>query len=190
MDGLRIVLFLGLVFHKGLWEILKRRDGESRVRGDASKGRGRWVIKTTKAIILVFLILQTLFLNVFPISHDGTTLRIIGTAIFFLGLGTAVIGRIELGKNWADLEDYRVMSEQSLVTSGIYGYIRHPIYTGDILLLIGLEMALNSWLVLAVAIPLLFVVRQVLAEEALLSQRLPGYDAYCRQTKMFIPFVL
>jgi protein-S-isoprenylcysteine O-methyltransferase Ste14 len=104
-------------------------------------------------------------------------------------LGTAVLGRVQLGKNWIDLEDYRVLPEQSLTTKGIYRYIRHPIYSGDILLLTGLELALNSWLVVVVFVPMIVAVKQALAEEALLARVFPAYGEYCRRTKRFIPFI-
>jgi protein-S-isoprenylcysteine O-methyltransferase Ste14 len=110
--------------------------------------------------------------------------------IFFVGLTLAILGRLQLGKNWLDLEDARVRSDQSLVTGGVYAYVRHPIYGGDILLLFGLQLALNSWLVLAIVIPLVIVIRQVLAEETLLLRAFPGYVSYCARTKRFIPFVV
>ena len=190
VDIFRVILFLGLILHKLLWEVLKRRDRGSGVRQQSSKGPGRRLIKFVKGAVLVFLALQTLFLDLFPLSDQPTSLRMIGTAIYAVGLATAMTGRLQLGKNWVDLEDYQFLPEQSLVTNGLYRYIRHPIYTGDILLLVGLELALNSWLVLAVSLPLLIVIRQALAEEALLSQAFHDYDVYCKRTKRFIPFVI
>jgi len=185
-----LILFLGLMLHKLLWEVLKRRDKDSGVRQQSSKEPGRSPIKFAKGIVLAFLAFQTLFLDLFPISDQPTPLRTIGTAIYVVGLATAMIGRLQLGKNWVDLEDYQLLPEQSLVTNGLYRYIRHPIYAGDILLLVGLELALNSWLVLGVSIPLLIVIRQASAEEALLSQAFPDYNAYCNRTKRFIPFII
>ena len=76
------------------------------------------------------------------------------------------------------------------MSNGIYGIVRHPIYTGDVLLLLGLELALNSWLVLGVIAVILVVIKQSLAEETLLSERLSGYREYCVKTKMFIPYLL
>jgi protein-S-isoprenylcysteine O-methyltransferase Ste14 len=189
MDPLRVILFLGLVFHKLLWELLKRRDGMTRVRRQSSGFLAKWLIKPLKALVLAFFVFQTLFLDLFPIVEHPFALRAMGTLIYFIGLGTAVLGRMQLGKNWVDLEDYQVLREQSLTINGIYGYIRHPIYTGDIVLLIGLQLALNSWLVLAVLIPLGIVVKQALAEEAVLSEGFPAYQAYCKRTKRFIPFI-
>ena len=81
--------------------------------------------------------MQVLFLDLFPISEQPGSLKLVGLAIFLLGLFIAVIGRWRLGRNWVDLEDYQVSSGQSFVKSGIYRYIRHPIYSGDILLLLG-----------------------------------------------------
>jgi protein-S-isoprenylcysteine O-methyltransferase Ste14 len=189
VEILRLILFLGLVFHKVLWEIMKRRDS-SGILPQHFKMPFKSLVKFFKVIVLVFLVVQTLFLNLLPIVDRPSGLRIVGTTIYFVGLAIALIARLQLGKHWADIEDCRVVSGQSLITSGIYRYIRHPIYAGDITLLAGLELALNSWVVLGIFIPLLFVIRQALAEEALLSQVFPEYDAYGSQTKRFIPFIV
>ncbi|HEV8525468.1 MAG TPA: hypothetical protein VGQ71_13300, partial [Terriglobales bacterium] len=66
---------------------------------------------------------------------------------------------------------------------------RHPIYVGDLLLLVGLELALNSWLVMAVLGLVPFVLRKAILEERILAERLPGYGEYIRRTKRFIPYV-
>ncbi len=190
MDILRIILFLGLAFHKLVWEILKRDQPQKSTRQPLPRKPGVWLVKAVKVMALLFLIVQTLFLDIFPISSRPSLLRLIGTAVYLVGLAIAIIGRLQLGKNWANLEDYQVLSEQALVTGGIYKYIRHPIYTGDMLLLLGLELALNSWLVLSVVLVVIVVVRQALAEEVLLSTVFPGYDAYRKRTKMFIPGVV
>lgn len=188
---LRALLVLGLGVHKLVWEVLKRREGAPEAQEQPSITPLNRLVKLFKVAVLVGIVIQTLFLPDFPpIADDPTALRIIGTIIYVLGLATAIIGRLQLGENWANLEDYQVMSDQSLVTRGIYGHIRHPIYGGDMLLLLGLELALNSWLFLGI-IPLFFIVsRQVEAEEAILSHAFPGYSDYTQRTKRFIPYIL
>lgn len=188
-DALRLVMLLGLVAHKGLWEILKRRDG---ARGSAppSVSRSVRLVKLVKMAVLALLLVQTVCLEVLPIMREPGTLRLVGAGIFVVGLATAMSARVQLGRNWADLEDARLLPEQSVVEHGIYRYIRHPIYTGDLLLLVGLQLGLNSWLVLAVGLLTVVVVRRTLAEEALLARQLPGYRTYCARTKRFIPFVV
>lgn len=185
--ALRLVLFLGLVGHKFLWEVLKRRD--RRPRPGPTPPRRR-IVKLAKGGLLAFVTVQTLALDFLPITGHSTLPSLAGTLLYVAGLATAVIGRLQLGRNWVDLEEYRVLPDQSLVTHGIYRYIRHPIYSGDVLLLLGLELALGSWLVVGVAVPLAVAIRQALAEEALLAATFPGYRAYCARTKRFIPFVV
>lgn len=186
---LRLVLVSGLIFHKLIWEVMKKK-GNPGSPHPPFRVSFKSVVKLLKVIVLAFLVLQTLFLDLFPISGHPALLRVIGTGLFFMGVAVAVAARLQLGKNWVNIEDYQVLPKQSLITGGIYRYVRHPIYAGDILLLVGLELALNSWLVLAVFIPLFVVIRQALDEEALLSRVFPDYAAYCIRTKRFIPFLL
>jgi protein-S-isoprenylcysteine O-methyltransferase Ste14 len=105
------------------------------------------------------------------------------------GLATAILGRLHLGSNWVDLEDARVLPDQKVISNGVYRFIRHPIYAGDLLLVTGLQLALNSWLVLGAGLLSLVVARRAAAEEKLLAISLPDYAAYKRRTKRFIPFV-
>ena len=186
-DLLRVLLFLGLVLHKAVWEVLKRADPPPR---RAAMPHRLQLIKALKLLVLAFLLVQTLFLDVLPISTAPGQLQLLGGVLYLLGLGIAVTARVQLGRNWLDLESFDVRPEQTIVDRGIYRYVRHPIYTGDLLLVTGLELALNSWLVLAVVPLALFVVKQVSAEETLLSRTFPSYARYCAGTKRFIPFVV
>jgi protein-S-isoprenylcysteine O-methyltransferase Ste14 len=117
-------------------------------------------------------------------------IKSVGLCLYLLGLTTAILGRLHLGDNWVDLEEYQVIPQQALVTRGIYRFIRHPIYAGDLFLILGLQLALNSWLLLMV-IPLFVIVfRQTSAEEIVLAQAFPDYKDYCRRTKRFVPFLI
>lgn len=188
MIYLRLFLLAGLLCHKLVWEALKPARGQAAAAAPASLAKR--VVKLGKAAFLIFLLVQTLFLDLLPISQAPAAIRTVGVVLFIGGLALALAGRIQLGRNWANLEDYQVESEQALVTGGVYRYIRHPIYSGDIIMLVGLELALSSWLVLIIVVPLLVVMKQARAEEALLAGHFRDYDAYRRRTKRFIPFVM
>lgn len=190
MDIVRVSLALGMVAHKLLWEVLRRQNGAGSSGQSTAPLGARGLVKGVKAAVLLFLLIQTLFLDILPIASQPSLVRSLGIILYFGGLATAMLGRVQLGNNWVDLEDYQVLDEQQLVTQGIYRYMRHPIYTGDILLLIGLELALNSWLVVATALPLVVVIRQALHEDVLLARAFPGYSTYCTRTKRFIPFIV
>jgi protein-S-isoprenylcysteine O-methyltransferase Ste14 len=190
MDLLRLVLFGGLVGHKLFWEYMRLRDPRPQPAKRLTLPWKKRLVKHGKAAVLVLLLVQTLFLNVLPIAPEPGLLRWAGLLFFALGLGVAIAGRYQLGRSWANIEDEQHRHGQQLVHHGIYRYIRHPIYAGDVLLLIGLELALNSWLVLAVLVPLLISIRQALAEETVLVQVVEGYADYRKRTKRFIPFVV
>jgi protein-S-isoprenylcysteine O-methyltransferase Ste14 len=190
MMAFRLVLFSGLLFHKLLWEVLKRRHAPPRSPKAAPKSAPLRIVKAFKVAVLGLLMCQVLFLNVLPISRRPAPLRRLGAALYLVGLVMAVTGRVQLGRNWADLEDSQVGPDQAVVTAGIYRLIRHPIYVGDTLLLAGLQLALNSWLALLSLGVVALIVKRAAAEETMLSQVLPAYAAYRDGTKRFIPFMV
>ena len=189
---LRIYLLAGLIGHKLLWEVLKRRRGGPTAAPAPPKPLRVRAVKAVKTAILLGILAQTLVPTdwmPFPIAAEPFWLRVTGVAIYTFGLLIAVLGRTQLGENWSDIETATVLREQQVVSRGVYGYIRHPIYVGDLLLLYGLELALNSWLVLGVVALTPIVLRQAIREEKMLEQQLRGYAEYRAATKRFIPFV-
>jgi protein-S-isoprenylcysteine O-methyltransferase Ste14 len=80
---------------------------------------------------------------------------------------------------------------QTVITTGPYQYVRHPMYAGALFLFLGTPLLLGSWygmLLTLLFLPALFV-RAVL-EERTLFQELPGYGAYMAQTRYrLIPYV-
>jgi protein-S-isoprenylcysteine O-methyltransferase Ste14 len=183
---LRIYLLAGLVFHKAVWEIMKRRAKAS--AAENSPPPKAKALSALKVAILIAIIVQTLVPDVFPIVKEPANLRIAGLILYTLGLVIAVSARIQLGMNWSDIEKSFVTDSHALVARGLYRFVRHPIYTGDTMLLAGLELALNSWGVAAVVPLVIYVRMQAMKEERKLLASLPGYEQYYRHTSRFIPF--
>lgn len=183
----RVFLLGGLVFHKAVWETLKRRD---RMAPRVVRTLTSQFLAAVKLGILCGMVVQTFLPDVFPIRQDPGRLRIFGILLYTAGLLVAVVARLQLGRNWSDIEKSAVGDDHALVSHGIYRYIRHPIYAGDLLLLAGFELALNSWLVLAVAALAAYVGQKAVHEEKVLKITVPGYEIYCRTTSRFIPFLL
>jgi protein-S-isoprenylcysteine O-methyltransferase Ste14 len=188
---IRIYLLGGLILHKAVWEVLKRRSGlqpATAASASAPPLKTR-LLSLLKIAILAGIVAQTLAPEIAPISNQPHTLRAVGVAIYTLGLMMAIVARCQLGRNWSDIEKSRVKHDHMLVAHGIYRWVRHPIYAGDLLLLLGLQLALNSWAVLGV-LPLALYVRQKAAgEERDLARTLAGYDDYRRRTARFLPFL-
>ena len=187
---LRVYLLFGLILHKFTWEILKNRRTIAANKGGQQQSTRVRLVKLAKLAILLGILLQTVTPTVLPILAQPFMLRVVGFIVYTLGLVTAISARLELGNNWLDIEQARVMARHDVVATGIYRFIRHPIYVGDLLLLSGLELALNSWLVLGVAILTPLVLTLAIREERMLVQSLPGYEAYCKKTKRFVPLLI
>jgi protein-S-isoprenylcysteine O-methyltransferase Ste14 len=182
---LRAWLLAGLVFHKVVWEIMKlRKGGAPTRRGLSLKAR---LFSLVKVVILASLIVQIFVPDIFPISQNPAMLRASGAVLYTFGLLLAVTARIQLGMNWSDIEKSRVVEGHRLVARGLYRYVRHPIYTGDLILLAGFELALNSWAVLGVAAVALYVRKQAIGEERKLLSSLQGYEKYYQETSRFVP---
>lgn len=180
MTLLSLYLIAGLVFHKLVWEVLKRRQ-PGRVRAPFKP------VKAVKIAALAGLLAQPFLPSILPLAPQPGFAQPLGLLFFTAGLAVAVLARLQLGRNWSDVESATVLPGQQLVADGIYGRIRHPIYTGDVLLVAGYELALNSWLVLLVLPLAAWVWRKAVAEERLLAAQLQGYDAYLRTSGRFVP---
>ena len=186
----RIYLLSGLIFHKAVWIVMKRRGKATAAPKARSRQPQVLLARTAKLAILIMIAVQIFLDDVFPILGEPFALRIAGGLLYSLGLITAVLGRIQLGNSWSDIEVGDVAVEHQVVSNGLYRYIRHPIYIGDLLLLVGLELSLNSWLVCAAVALIPPVLFRAIQEEGPLREMLPGYDEYARHTKRFIPFIV
>ena len=80
--------------------------------------------------------------------------------------------------------------EPELVTSGPYGLVRHPIYSGIVVAGLGTAVALSwAWLA-AVVLAGVYFIYSATVEERYLTEQFPDeYPAYKRSTKMLVPYV-
>ncbi len=85
----------------------------------------------------------------------------------------------------------KVEEGQTVVDTGLYGIVRHPMYAVTILLFLMIPLILGSWYALIAFgfYPVIIIVR-LKDEEALLTAELPGYEAYKQKVKYrLIPFI-
>jgi protein-S-isoprenylcysteine O-methyltransferase Ste14 len=120
---------------------------------------------------------------------NGPVLGGIGLALWAAGLGLAVWARLYIGRNWGMPMTKR--EHPDLVTSGPYRYVRHPIYTGMILALLGTALATTWYALIAVAALAGVFIYSATREERFLAEEFPdSFPAYKARTKMLVPFVL
>ncbi len=115
---------------------------------------------------------------------------VVGLALVVLGLGFATWARVDLGRNWSAAVTLK--RDHELVRSGPYRWVRNPIYTGILIALAGSALARGRWSgVLAVAIAFGSFWYKARLEERVMHDAFGAeYDAYRREVKSLIPFVL
>jgi protein-S-isoprenylcysteine O-methyltransferase Ste14 len=111
-----------------------------------------------------------------------------GAVIATLGAILAFTARAVIGRNWGSPATRK--TDTQLVTGGPYSLIRHPIYSGVLLMMIGTAIGLTPvwWLVAAAAGT--YFISSARAEERFMTERFPDlYPAYRARTKMLVPFI-
>jgi protein-S-isoprenylcysteine O-methyltransferase Ste14 len=112
-----------------------------------------------------------------------------GATFVLLGIGLAVYARAYLGRNWGMPMSRK--EEPELVTGGPYAFVRHPIYTGIMLALLGSAMGETPLFALMLVVFAPYFVYSARREEELMCEQFPAqYPDYMRRTKMIVPFVL
>jgi protein-S-isoprenylcysteine O-methyltransferase Ste14 len=158
----------------------------------AKGGRTRWARFAGARVAIIIAALLLLRLKVFKEHHgitDNPWLQGIGVAIFVLGLALAVWARVYIGRNWG--MPMTEKADPELVTTGPYSTIRHPIYTGIILALIGTTIAVSLYWLLAVVLIGAYFLYSAVMEERYMAGVFPDtYPRYKQSTKMLIPFIL
>lgn len=121
---------------------------------------------------------------------SGQALRILACIITFVGLAVSVWSRLTLGPNWSATVTYR--EDHELIQRGPYRFVRHPMYTGFLLMVAGTAVNLGDASSLAaLTISCLGTCWKLNREETLLSKHFPdAYQRYKSHTKALIPFVL
>lgn len=120
-----------------------------------------------------------------PASLAGAVavLLLMGGAVYLF-----VASSSALGKNWS--LEARMRTDHQLVRDGPYARVRHPIYLGMLLFLLGLAVAFGHWLQLAFALPLFLAgtaIRTRLEDRLLESQFGPEFRDYAQATPALIP---
>jgi len=158
----------------------------------AKAGRSRWTqfAGVRVGIIVVALLLIRLgVVKVYGAATGNPWLLGTGLAVFALGLALAVWARVYLGRNWGMPMSQK--TDPELVTTGPYGRVRHPIYSGIILAMVGTAIAVSPyWLIAAAILGAYFLVSAVVEERTMARLFPAAYPPYKRATKMLIPYIL
>lgn len=133
-----------------------------------------------------FLLLGVLLREVWNGGRAALLWLMIGGVLVAVGAAIAGLGSRRLGR---ELRTHPAPSDMAVLrTDGAYRFVRHPIYTGVLLLASGFAVVAGTVLA-AVTFVALVVLLSLKArfEERLLADRFPGYREYARRTPRFVP---
>jgi protein-S-isoprenylcysteine O-methyltransferase Ste14 len=140
---------------------------------------------------LVWGVRRPMFTPIFatsaPVSIVASVLAI-AAAVSSVWLVVAAVNT--LGKEWSLTA--RLVEGHKLATTGAYAYVRHPIYTGMLGMLVATGLAMSHWIALLAALGVFFVGTRirVLREEKLLREAFgPEFEDYARRVRAIVPGV-
>lgn len=192
----RAWVIVGLIFAGSVWSVvsLPRELLEERLKPPVQKGQpalDRVVLSLFLAAFAGLLVVTPL--DVFRwhlLSRPPALASWIGLAMFGVGWWIAYLGLRE-NAFAAPVIKYQVERHQSVVSTGVYSVVRHPMYAGGLLLMVGLPLWLESYAgALFTIVIVALLTARIMLEERFLRDELPGYTDYMQQVRYrLVPFL-
>lgn len=142
----------------------------------------------TLAVLILLILLHVPLASRHNLDTTNAVSETVGFVVYLLGLALAIWARLNLGRNWG--MPMTLKDDPELVTSGPYKYIRHPIYSGILLAILGTAVAVNLfWLYVFIGISVYFIYSATVEEKIMEKQFPAKYLAYKKKSKMLVPFI-
>lgn len=159
-------------------ELLKRR---LKAGAAAEKERSQKIIQTLASFIFIGFLVTPGFDHRFKWSDVPVGLVITGE--IFVVLGFFIVFRVYRENTYTSAV-IEIAENQTVISTGPYAVVRHPMYSGALLMLLFTPLALGSfWDFLFVILIYIVIIWRLLNEEKFLIKNLPGYSAYCEKTR-------
>src|SRR6266542_3055407 len=175
-----------------VYPVIKRSVGNQTSKGEESKH-----VRRQHVLVILLLLFWGVILFFLPLADRRSIgvmivsqeTRWLGLVLFGLGLATILTARVTLGRMYS--LEVTLQKSHQLITTDLYRYIRHPIYSGVIIQALGFSLVFRSWIGLAAMIPVAaFFLLRIKDEEAVLQKQFgPQWKAYYERTWGFIPYL-
>lgn len=185
-------LFIGILFGPmfiaGIWltfrspELLRRR-----LNAKEQQNEQKWVVALSGLLFVsVFIVAGLNYRFGWLLMPEWTTY--VATAFFFIGY--ALYAEVLRENVWLS-RTIEVQQDQKVIDTGLYGIVRHPMYSATLLLFLSMPLVLNS--LYSFALMLLYIpiiVKRIRNEETVLVRELKGYSEYKQRVKYrLIPYI-
>ncbi|HQE93668.1 MAG TPA: isoprenylcysteine carboxylmethyltransferase family protein [Anaerolineae bacterium] len=184
-----VVLSLGLGV---VYQALTTPEG---IRGGKEETGQRVARQTVVKIVIILVMYAGLVLLPFAdrrnlcVWRNREVWRWVGLLSVALGFGLVLWSGIVLGRFYS--ADVTLQKDHHLITTGLYGVLRHPRYLGVLLTTLGMALLFRSWVGLLAFVPMLGVILfRIYDEEALLRQTFGAeWETYCQRSKRLLPYI-
>jgi len=123
------------------------------------------------------------------LTPHNTATGVLAVAVCLLGLAICLWSRWTLAGNWSS--DVRFKQDHQLIKTGPYRFVRHPIYTGFLLMCVAPAIqwgSLHCWVGFALVAASLWI--KLKQEESLMLRYFPEYADYRKEVKALVPFLI
>ena len=185
----KIIIIIGFSYLYGFFEVFMnlRQRGKSIVTTSSDKG----------SLWLLYILITIGYAFSFSIGAIKIGRMNHWDAFFAVGAGLTVIGLIIRILSILTLKQYFTYSvaqveKHKLIETGLYKFIRHPGYLGQLLIFAGISISLSNWLsILLMLIPVTigYIYRIKVEERFMLEQMREDYLNYQKRTKRIIPMI-
>ena len=163
---------------------------ERRVKGGvaAEKQTSQKIIQGLAGIAFIATVIVPVLDHRFGLSVVPTYVVLAGDLLVVTGF---IVVFLVFRENSYTSGIIEVAAEQRVISTGPYALVRHPMYGGALLMLVGIPLALGSWWGLFTIVPMtMIVVWRLLDEEKFLGRNLPGYQEYRKSVSYrLVPFI-
>lgn len=176
------MMIIGLVFYIWSPETLSKR-----LRSKEERTKQKGVVAFSGLIFIASFILAGLD---YRFGWSAIPSWVIGgcTTLFLLSYG--MYAEVMRENEWLS-RSIEVAQNQKVISSGLYGIVRHPMYTATIGMFLAMPILMGSWWALLAMIPYIpIIVCRIKDEEILLTEELEGYSEYKQKVKWrLIPYI-
>ncbi|MEB3981986.1 isoprenylcysteine carboxylmethyltransferase family protein [Mycobacterium sp. 663a-19] len=186
-----LAVFAATTWIAGIYVLSTNPDALQRRAGGGPTAETRTVQKAVMGglwLSLAAMVVVSALDHRFGWSRVPTALCLVGDVLVAVGLTVWMLVVIQNAYAAATI---RVEAGQQLVSTGLYGLVRHPMYTGNVIMMAGVPLALGSyWGLVFVAPGVIVLALRIRDEERLLAEELSGYREYTGKVRYrLVPYM-
>lgn len=184
------ILFMAMVTQQGIYLSIKNPELLERRKQIVPAGESTW-----QKIFIIAGLLGNVCLIVFSVLDHRFGWSQMSLFVSLVGDGLVVFSflvyYLVFRENSYAASSIQTFEGQQVISTGPYALIRHPKYGGDIILVVGIPLALGSWWGLAfIVLVIPALAWRILDEEKLLKKDLPGYVEYTQKVRYrLVPYL-